>query len=553
MSSYDDFDPTPAEESAANVLSLALAVVKPGGRARLLNEDNTADPAGWVAVDDAARSGRAFFVEVKDSLAAFDLDSPELVECGEQLERWAQSGGYPTLLVSSGRDGHRHLYVRSHDRLAVEERALSLGISKSAHRRAIRPPLSPHRTGFETALVRPGTVAEALEALGPSEHAEPRRKNLRPQLMRLIADGDVDNRYGGRSQMALAIASGLRAAGYDYAHFRVIMANRENLGGAKYHALEDGEGTEDPESFLARTWEKAAAQLTPEMILAEIATVRVAVQAADWSGRTGNTDRAVMLALCELGTASGTTVLTFGVRRIALVAQAEDRTVRKSLGRLVKARWLEREQASTLGEADTYRFGPKVDKMTAPIPSPHMDMCGNNDQTDHDRVLLHPVFRNGSGLGKSTGRTWLVLRDLARPVTAKELADAVAGQRRTVDRHLSRLEQHGLAAKADSCWAALGDSRLLDELAVALGAVERSELQAERYERNRAGFRLARGLDDPRQSESPESGAPDDSIQYLPVSDSADEAEFAAAEEEFRRWYEEQLLLEQLGLPNELI
>ena len=39
-------------------------------------------------------------------------------------------------------------------------------------------------------------------------------------------------------------------------------------------------------------------ELTPEAILTEISNVRRAVDTAKWPGRTANTDRAVMLALC---------------------------------------------------------------------------------------------------------------------------------------------------------------------------------------------------------------------------------------------------------------
>ena len=512
------------------ILLLAMAVVKPGGNARLLNEDNS--PAeGWWALEEAARSGQSFFVELKDTLAAFDLDTDELVASGEELEGWATSEGLPVVVVSSGRDGHRHLYVSCQNRFAVEEQALAFGIPKSAHRRAIRPPLAPHRQGLSTGLVRPQTVEAALGALGPAVQGEPVRKNMPEWLINLINDGDTTNRYGGRAHMALAIASGLRAVGYDFDTYRRVMSNRDNLGGAKYHALEDGEGTEKPDAFLARTWEKARNQLSPTEILEELSHARAAIWAAEWPGRTGNTDRKVMLALCELGTGSGTTMFAFGSRRIALVAHCEDRTVLKALRRLVDGGWLERLPASKLGDADSYRFGQKLDKMTAHIPSPPRDKCSSYDQIDPDRVSLHPVFRNGSGLGQGTGRTWLILRGLSVPSTAKQIAEAGAAERRTVSRHLKLLESHGLAVKDGKYWTAAGDVPRLDELADGLGAVERSEIQAERYERSRLAFRAIRGL---------------------PIGDevelTADEA--AAEEEEYRRWYEEQLLLEQLGLPH---
>lgn len=524
-----------------DVLALALAVVKPGGGARLLNEDNSADSAGWLSVEDAVESGRAFFVELKETLEAFDLDTPELVESGDALERWARDNGLPVLVVSSGREGHRHLYVRCDDLVGLETKAESFGIPKSAHRRSIRPPLAPHRKGLRTALLAPSTVDGALAVLGPSEQDEPRHKNLPEWLMTLINHGDNANRYGGRSQMALAIASGLRGAGYDFGAYRAVMINRTNLGGAKYHALEDGEGTENPETFLSRTWARASDQLTPKDILTEIARVRDAVAAFDWPTRTGNTDRSVMLALCELGTASGTTALTFGSRNIASVAQLEDRTVRRALGRLVGSGWLERLKASQAGDADTYRFGPMLDTLTALSPSPHRgDRCGSYDQVDGDgdRLLLHPAFRNGSGLGKNTGRTWLSLRSLGRPVTVKELAETRQAERRTVDRHLKSLAGHGLALKASTEWTAVGDQVTLDELAVRIGAVERSELQAERYRRNREGFRALR-MNASRQVSDAE-------VAGTSGSDSS------AEDAERRRWEDDQELFKLMGLPHHL-
>jgi predicted transcriptional regulator len=478
---------------------------------------------------------------LKDTLAAFDLDTPELVKSGNALERWARDEGLPVLVVSSGREGHRHLYIRCDYHGGVDGKAQSFGIPKSAHRRSIRPPLAPHRKDLPTALLDPSTLDDALEVLGPSEQDEPRYKNLPEWLITLINDGDTANRYGGRSQMALAIASGLRGAGYDFGAYRAVMANRTNSGGAKYHALEDGEGTENPETFLSRTWEKASNQLTPTDILTEIVRVREAVAAVDWPTRTGNTDRSVMLALCELGTASGTTALTFGSRNIASVAQLEDRTVRRALGRLVVAGWLERVKASQAGDADTYRFGPMVDKMTALSPSPHSgDRCGTYDQVDSDagRLLLHPAFRNGSGLGKNAGRTWLSLRGLGSPVTATELAKTRRAGRRTVDRHLKSLAENGLAIKVGTDWTAVGDDLTLDELAVRLGAIERSELQSERYKRNREGFRALR-VNANRQVSEPE-------VAGALVSDTSME------DAERRRWEEDQELFKLMGLPHHL-
>jgi hypothetical protein len=106
--------------------------------------------------------------------------------------------------------------------------------------------------------------------------------------------------------------------------------------------------------------------------------------------------------------------------------------------------------------------------------------------------------------------------------------------------------------KSGSQWIASGDDRRLDELAVDLGAAERSELQAERYERNREGFFMARRLKEARRAGSAGASAEAEPSSRQSFGYDDDEIE-RLAEEEFRRWCEEQLLLDQLGLPNELI
>ncbi|MFI1914558.1 hypothetical protein [Nocardia sp. NPDC020380] len=538
--------------STDDVLALALAVVKPGGNAMLINEDNTG--GDWVPVEEAVDSGRAFMVNVKPTLAVFDLDTPELVECGWKLRQWAEADELPTLLVASGRDDHQHLYIRSEDRGRVLDQALSLGIPIDTHRhnKGIRPPLAPHRKGLSGALIAPETVQEALGVLGPSERDGSKRRDLPMSLWSLIKNGDTEGRYDGRSPMALAIASGLRRAGWNFSDYQRLMTDRRNAGGAKVHALEDREGNENPHDFMVRTWEKAADQLTTAEIVDEISNVQAIVEAAPWPGRTGKTDQAVMFALCLLGTTSGTTALTFGSRRIAEVAQMEDKTVRTALGRLVSAGWLERVKASKIGDADTYQFGPQVDKMTSLIPSPPIgDKCGSNDQ-ERDRVLLHPLFRYGSGLGKSTGQTWLGLQEVG-PATVQEVSVAVGSSRRTVDRHLKVLEKHGLAVKSGTQWTASGDDRRLYELAEELGALERSELQVERNERNREGFRTALRLKGARLAGPAEAPADAGLVDWVELSEE-EQAEILREleDEEIRDWYEQQELYRMLGLPSEL-
>lgn len=105
------------------ILRFARTIAEPGERALLINEKN--EPGGWMPIDDAVRSGRAFAVRCRPKILALDADDPEkgalLEHCAVCMARLASLS---PVLVASGRLGHRHLFVRIIDagiRTALEE------------------------------------------------------------------------------------------------------------------------------------------------------------------------------------------------------------------------------------------------------------------------------------------------------------------------------------------------------------------------------------------------------------------------------------------------
>src|SRR5947209_14395430 len=88
------------------VLAFARKIIRPGGKVLLLTSDNRAD--GWVPLEKAIASRRAFAVEVAADILAIDCDRPELAPSVADLAEQLHSDGIPPVVVSSGRPAHLH-------------------------------------------------------------------------------------------------------------------------------------------------------------------------------------------------------------------------------------------------------------------------------------------------------------------------------------------------------------------------------------------------------------------------------------------------------------
>jgi hypothetical protein len=90
------------------------------------------------------------------------------------------------------------------------------------------------------------------------------------------------------------------------------------------------------------------------------------VRAWPWRGRSGGTDRAVMLALCRMGgTAGRVSGLNASVRAVAVGADIGRSTARKSLVRLRSDGWLRLLKAGAGWRASSWAF---LVTQRAPIP-----------------------------------------------------------------------------------------------------------------------------------------------------------------------------------------
>ncbi|MFG2003488.1 hypothetical protein ACGFNU_30445 [Spirillospora sp. NPDC048911] len=350
-----------------DVLALARAVAKHGGNALLIAENNTY--AGWVSIEEAVKSGKAFAVEPKPGLVALDLDSAELAAKGLKVKAWAEEYlQAQTVLVASGRDRHRHLWVRLPSGMTKEEFRNLLGqnyefpYENLRHTQATRPPLSPHRSGLPVYLVDPASVEEALERLGPADGAGKAQlpKGLTGKWARLLKDGDTEGKYEGRHQVEAAIAQAAVRAGLSKEWFISEVTDRRNKGGAKSQEIEERHGRQVAFKSAGKTYDNAARwvtqnDVTPTFDLETFKEkIRAFRKAAEQAAFTRSTDRDVLLALIRHGEKHSSYSPMASVRDLEVESGRAIDTVRRALQRLVEQDWL--TKGEPVGETDTYTF-----------------------------------------------------------------------------------------------------------------------------------------------------------------------------------------------------
>ncbi len=373
--------PETTRPDPSKVLALARAVMVPGRRrVTLLNENNEAD--GWVSLEEAVRTGRAFFVRYREDLLCLDCDSEPTAAAGSEIADDAVERGFPSVEWASGRPDHRQVVVRIPDPTELskwKERAKGLGIDV---RRDSRPPLSPHRLGLPVALIRPETAQEALAALGsPSVPGQPLdRPRASAATWRRIRWGDSTAESG--SEVGFRIACGLAGRSVPAEQGYWLLLDERNVGGeALRKRFRQGGERAARRWWFDHVWptaEKYVAENPPltSATDARLAIVRLREEADRWkwstvelpggylpSRVTGSSVRRGLEGVLDIASTAGTIRPYIGERHLADVAGFGSRnTTRKALLALTTLGWLKRETPGKGREASTYRLvldGPR--------------------------------------------------------------------------------------------------------------------------------------------------------------------------------------------------
>ncbi|KAB2347500.1 hypothetical protein [Actinomadura rudentiformis] len=486
----------PREE---DVLALARAVVKHGGNALLIKENNV--PDRWVAIEEAVTSGRAFAVEPKPGLVALDLDSAELVAKGLKVKVWAEVYLHAqAVLVASGGDGRRHLWVCLPSGMTKEEfkdllsQNYEFPFENIRHTQATRPPLSPHRNGLPVSLIEPTSVEEALDRLGPADGVGKVNppKWLPGKWASLLRNGDTEGKYEGRHQVEAAIAQAAVRVGLSKEWFISEVTDRRNKGGAKTQEVEDRHGRQAAFKSAGKTYDNAVRWVTENGVTPsfDLETFKEKIsafrEAAEQAAFTRSTDRDVLLALIKHGEEHCSYSPMASLRDLHTKSGRAIDTVRRALQRLVEQDWL--TKGEPVGETDTYTFNLEMSDKSSTYSS-----LGGTERVCTSNVT-HPLFTSPKGLAGRPAEVWAKL-----PTSFVGMSDVVkltGLKSHQIRAAAKKLAAFGLAEIEKGTGPKGGDryrsvdvsSEHLDQLADELNLHEDQYLKKMRIERQRAAY-----------------------------------------------------------------
>jgi hypothetical protein len=193
----------------------------------------------------------------------------------------------------------------------------------------------------------------------------------------------------------------------------------------------------------------------------------------DWGGRA----IAVRLVLAALGQAamvSGSGVVEFGTRNLALHSALSHRTVSRVLQLL-------RDEPDPLIDLVSVRHLARADRYALRIPDRYADSVRWRRRRAGRVEAIHPAFL---ALGAASGLVYQALSDV--PARGAEVARAARLSASATSAALRVLAEHGLGERGPGGWRRGG--AVLDDVAEATGAAGRHRERAERYRKDREGW-----------------------------------------------------------------
>lgn len=484
------------EEDVELARAFAMAIVRPGGGALLIEEDNRSDR--WVTVEEAVTSGKAFAVEPHDHLLGVDLDEPEDRGWVEAMREGLTGQGCRFIDVASGREGHSHLWVLlppgwtyEYAKSRMEAVAGKPRTWQIVRRNAMRPPYSPHRLGGRSALVAPGT-GTALKWLregrsqGIPDLAGRALWWLDPQVV-VTKRGVIDR---GRTIHRAAVA--LVNARCTESDLTMLLKDRVNAVTSKYHEMP----AQRRADYVETAWKAACTFVRsnpPQSSNKEtVARLRERIPLMEWGVRTGPQDRKVYGALLDIGEAAASLEVDASIRRLAELTCLSTSGVQAALRRLSSSGHIERLEVQNRLSSDacSYRLPSDLPAKSSATPHTWPYLGGPKAMCAEEATFLDDIFSNGSGLGLSTRETWEALP--TTPTKASEVAKLRPAPlaQATVLEHLRKLNDAGLAGKkGHRWWRLLPDVEALERLAQLLGVRNKAARKAARYQRERIEHR----------------------------------------------------------------
>lgn len=311
------------------------------------------------------------------------------------------------------------------------------------------------------------------------------------------------SRYPGRSEARMAVLAAAAARGWQLADVRAAAASGAWRGLAQLYERRSEPGRMD--RLLPYEWRKAVdltagkenvrgwhtSDLNPRppirpidgadeygLIRRWMTAVACALEDPErvrqWGGRVIAV-RLVLLALGQAAMVSGSDVVEFGCRNLALHAALSHRTVARVLELL-------RNEPDPLIDLVSPRRLARADRYALRIPDRYADSVRWRRRRAGRIDAVHPVFLV---LGGAAALTYQALDQAG--ARGAEVARAARLSASATSAALRALAEHGLAERARRGWRRGGAD--LDEVAESIGAADLHRERAERYREDRQGWR----------------------------------------------------------------
>jgi hypothetical protein len=327
--------------------------------------------------------------------------------------------------------------------------------------------------------------------------------NLGSELARTARTGKWDqSRYADRSAARMAVLTAAVARGWRLADVRAAVASGawKGLPGLYHRASEPGR----LERLLPLEWRKCVAFVSGEKNVRswltsdrnhappapidgadEFGLIRSWVTGTDCAvadpertrgwGRRSIAIRQLLAAIGQAAMVSGSSVLEFGTRNLALHSGLSQRTVSRLL------RFLCGEPDPLLDVVSRGRVA-RADRIALRIPDAYADSVRWRRRRAGRIDGIHPAFLI---LGGTAGLVHQVLD--GTEARGAEVARAARLSPSAVSSALRTLAEHGLAERGRGGWRR-GPANL-DDVATSTGAADLHRERAERYKRDREGWR----------------------------------------------------------------
>jgi DNA-binding transcriptional ArsR family regulator len=330
------------------------------------------------------------------------------------------------------------------------------------------------------------------------------RAPLGAELDQVARTGRWDrSRYPGRSEARMAVLAAAAARGWQLADVRAAVGSGAWTGLAVLYERRSEPGR--MARLLPCEWRKTTGFVSGEKnvrhrptsdrtsrppadesaLAAEYGQVRawltaVACALEDpervrrWGGRVIAV-RLVLLALGQAAMVSGSSVLEFGCRNLALHAALSHRTVARVLELL-------RDEPDPLVDLVSRRQAARADRYQLRIPAAYTESVRWRRRRAGRVDAVHPAFLV---LGGTAGLVHQVLDGTG--ARGAEVARAARLSPSAVSSALRTLAEHGLAERGPGGWRRGPAS--LDDVATSTGAADLHRERAERYKRDRESWR----------------------------------------------------------------